>query len=784
MIETAPRPSLDAKPASIHRTIEVLHEPGDCFEIRALDKPRPRAKKHTAAGYFTDIRAAAHAAAILSDIGAAVYVTCNPVNPALLGRAANRIEDYLEPTTSDADIVRRRWLYLDFDPDRPAKISATDDEQRAAREVAIECEQYLTSLGWPLPVIGTSGNGYALFYRIDLPNDAAATALITATLKAIDQEMRSRCGDAAHVDTAVFNAARIVRLFGTANRKGDSLPDRPHRMSELFDPPDPIKTVSRDLLEQLAGTTAEPQLVNGHTQQPTSSGRPRLDMAGWLTSCGQSFTVHLTGDGRTRYQIKNCVFDQSHNGTSACFLQDADGKPGYKCQHNSCTGRGWQEAKLAIGTPGDRHYDRPITRPVISERLESGTKVKAGDRNNFGEVVADRGRIVSVRFISPEGQSAVRDFPRSELSLANGTPLTGGIGFNSKLLTSAEFDSGNYDQRFLIKNVLVANQQAILGGRQKTLKTTLAVDAAISLGSGTRFLNRFDTVKTRTAILSGESGAYVLRETGRRIAAARDIRLADVDVMWGFELPQFARADHLDGLADMIEANSISCLFIDPAYLCMLAGTEGKNAGNLFDMGPILLGLSEAAKWTDATIVLLHHCRKNSSAEAFTAPELEELSMAGFAEWARQWLLVGRRETYEHGSGMHRLWCNIGGSAGHSGCWAVDINEGTLEDDFSGRTWEVDVKQARDARKEAAERRETQRAHQLEKKEEGNQRRLLDALKQFPGGETAKGLRQASGLNLDNFGTAIRSLMKEGRAEACQVMKAKKTYEGFRPTGK
>jgi hypothetical protein len=47
---------------------------------------------------------------------------------------------------------------------------------------------------------------------------------------------------------------------------------------------------------------------------------------------------------------------------------------------------------------------------------------------------------------------------------------------------------------------------------------------------------------------------------------------------------------------------------------------------------------------------LLHHLRKRGKGDhSFDPPELDELSWAGFGEFARQWWLIGRREGYEPG---------------------------------------------------------------------------------------------------------------------------------------
>jgi hypothetical protein len=50
-----------------------------------------------------------------------IYVTLNTVDPALLSRRANRVKMNLgrkDPTSSDTDVLRRRWLPVDLDPVR------------------------------------------------------------------------------------------------------------------------------------------------------------------------------------------------------------------------------------------------------------------------------------------------------------------------------------------------------------------------------------------------------------------------------------------------------------------------------------------------------------------------------------------------------------------------------------------------------------------------------------------------------------------------------------------
>jgi hypothetical protein len=108
------------------RAVETLSDPGDVVELRAIKNGS------TAAGYFDDTGILSREAAKLDEQGFTVYITANPTNPALLSRAANRIKRPLKETTSDRDVLRRRWLLIDFDPVRPAGVSSTDKEKEAA----------------------------------------------------------------------------------------------------------------------------------------------------------------------------------------------------------------------------------------------------------------------------------------------------------------------------------------------------------------------------------------------------------------------------------------------------------------------------------------------------------------------------------------------------------------------------------------------------------------------------------------------------------------------------
>jgi hypothetical protein len=252
---------------AIISVLRLLYQPGDVFEIRVLDAERPGYRRpHIESGYF-DYEHIADVPQTLAEITTAmgIYVTMNPVNPSLLARSANRLKTARRnETTSDVDIVCRRWLLVDIDPVRPAGISATDAEKALAFDKAREVGEGLRSMGWPTPVMVDSGNGNYLLYRIDLPADDGG--LVHRCIQALQPAADER----VHIDLSVANPSRICRIPGTWNRKGDSMSDRPHRLSGIMDAPEAPQAVSVALIEELAATLAP----RGETAQGVPCGQP------------------------------------------------------------------------------------------------------------------------------------------------------------------------------------------------------------------------------------------------------------------------------------------------------------------------------------------------------------------------------------------------------------------------------------------------------------------------------------------------------------------------------
>ena len=360
------------------------------------------------------------------------------------------------------------------------------------------------------------------------------------------------------------------------------------------------------------------------------------------------------------------------------------------------------------------------------------------------------------------------------------TPNGRSIGF----IDSDTFLSRDYHLQWLVNRIMVQGQPAIIGGPKKVLKTSLLIDLAISLASGRRFLAHFDVERrTRVGVFSGESGPATIQETFRRICRSKGVLDPEaLSVYWGFTLPRLSFDVDLIELEEAITENELEVVILDPLYLCLLAGSTSHQASNIFDIGPLLANTAEVCLAAGATPILVHHTTK-SSGRSGGPPELEDLAFAGIQEFARQWLLVGRREPYVHGSGQHHLWLNVGRSAGHSGCWAVDVDEGQLQHDFGGRTWHVRVRTASDECQSAQASRDAVRRERDVELDTERRGRIRDALQRYPDGETFTRLRDSSGLG-GHARRILDEMVDAGEAERIQIQKSSgrgsRPYEGYR----
>jgi len=325
----------------IAKALENLFDKDDVIELRALHKGCRRID----AGYFDG----AHRDKLIGDAkrlnsaNAAIYVNLNPINPILLDRYTNRIQKYASSTAKDAHVIRRCKLLVDIDPTRPTNTSATEAQLLAAEDCARRCFKALKREGWPNPLVAASGNGYHLIYPLDLPNNDESRELIKGALVGLAQRFDNA---SVTVDQSVSNAGRIIKLYGTVANKGDHTPATPWRRSRLIRKPERGRVVTADQLRAVQPSGALPM------NTAAASSREPFDLKGFLKRLDIGYTCDLH-DGRNRYKLDHCPFNSEHGRGEAAIFRGSDGLLGFKCQHNSCGDKSWQDVRALVDGPPD-----------------------------------------------------------------------------------------------------------------------------------------------------------------------------------------------------------------------------------------------------------------------------------------------------------------------------------------------------------------------------------------------------------------------------------------------
>jgi len=353
--------------SEIARVYDLFFAPGEVTEIRAFGLSRQNKAwegfaTDTVYGYFNNAGDFATAAEALDAAGATgIYFVLNPVKPDLLARAANRlVAAKRRPyTTSDKDILAIRWLPIDLDPERAAGISSSKDELSRARKLGEKIFAWFKKEYGAVGIRGMSGNGIHLVYRLpDLAPTEDNVELVRSSLIGLQHTFGT---EGIKIDTAVFNPARIWKLYGTTAKKGDHTDDRPHRKSYLSKNTRKEELTTNDFLATLATLTPKEEISpkkatgtigQGKKSRNTANGAAGslgpLNMRAYLDHYGVPYNEKRSRKGdATLYRLNQCLFDPAHV-KDAAIVQDDQGAIYYQCFHDSCKGRSWQMARQEI----------------------------------------------------------------------------------------------------------------------------------------------------------------------------------------------------------------------------------------------------------------------------------------------------------------------------------------------------------------------------------------------------------------------------------------------------
>lgn len=396
-------------PDEIKRTLNKLKPNGELFEVRVLGDD----KRKIYSGYFSDPDTLIEAFNKVDLRGANVYMTLNTLNEAVYSRKQSNKFVLCPQTTSDTDVTRYKFLFIDFDPVRLTGVSSSDEELSEAKDLMQKVKTYLLKLGFPAPVVAMSGNGYHLLYQIDLPNDQDSTTLISNCLKALAMLFNN---EKVKIDTVNSNPSRVCKLHGTLAQKGTSTTARPHRMSCLIENPE-LKTTSKECLLALVK-----ELPVEESKPATPASKLPFNIEDFMARHGMTYKLDTARDC-TMYQLDECPFDHSHKNGDAKIFAYTNGAIAFKCHHNSCSRYRWEDVRLKFEPEA---YDYKQTEARIEEGYKEHKAHKDDDEDNisyFGEEVPQQKKKKIFRNLKTADGLMKKVLPEPKVFVGVGDPL-------------------------------------------------------------------------------------------------------------------------------------------------------------------------------------------------------------------------------------------------------------------------------------------------------------------------------------------------------------------------
>ena len=501
-----------------------------------------------------------------------IYVVMNRIKKACHARSPDEFKSSSQDPvlTSKPDIERRVWLLVDLDPNRPTGISSSDGEKAMALELAKGVIEYLSNLGWPKPVLADSGNGYHALYRIDLPNGKEEEGLVRDVLDALDQLFTT---EAVKVDTQNVDANRLVKLYGTMNRKGAGTDDRPHRRSEIVEVPEEIKTVTREQLEAVANLYEEPETSTKDIDFE------KTNIPDWLEEHGLGIYKEKRGDLGTIWVLDRCPWCSSHTDKTAWILQTSNGAVKAGCKHDGCKGKGFKDLWHLFEEPGKNRLERNSKR---LEQDQSNRKQRRVQRQKDENVVSKpANKVVTEEELAAYG---IDYNPKLTLNLPD-------TNFLMKFLKYGNGCADAHDELWIAGGLtilsIIANRNLILRTKQGIFKTNLWCQC-LGISSATRkstVINKVDLILATTGltnnlpddmspeamieILSNDSRSYLLADESAGIMEAlkKDYQKGMKDILMKmYDGKRFERKLKT-------RANKKTTFIVDEPYLTMLMAT-------------------------------------------------------------------------------------------------------------------------------------------------------------------------------------------------------------------
>lgn len=203
------------------------------------------------------------------------------------------------------------------------------------------------------------------------------------------------------------------------------------------------------------------------------------------------------------------------------------------------------------------------------------------------------------------------------------------FGLRTVAEISAEVDAMP-PTRWLWRRVWPADAYGVIAAAPKVGKSYMALDAAVSVAAGTKWLGMFEPETLGPVIaFMGEGGARKMTRRGRAVAEHHGVEWDTLPIHLAERVPQLNDAAHVAALAAEVDRVRPALVIVDPLYLA----ARGVDFAKLNEVGGALEGAQHACQVSGAALMFFHHYNRSGKTGA------DAMSGAGAAEWGR--VLVG-----------------------------------------------------------------------------------------------------------------------------------------------
>lgn len=346
---------------------QVFKDGSKLVEIRLLGS-------NTYSGYFKDVNTLISALRPMLDHNNAryyghlqAYFTLNDIDDDLYGREQHdKFVKKPKATTSDGNVIRRRFIMLDFDACRVAGVSANDQEFEKAHMKAVEVYRYLMGQGFKEPIITTSGNGWHEYLTCDMPNDDEHNELVKNFLKSLGNMFSD---EHVEIDEKVYNPARVDKMIGSWAKKGSDTQDRKWRIAKIVKVPQDLTPNEDELFKKIADLLPKEeskQAPNRPNRQFGNRNAP-FDLRTWLNEHGIVYKEEINGDG-TKFVLEHCPWEDTHSNKQkwdSALFQNKDGQITFSCFHSHCRNKTWFDVRTFYEPDA---YNKPPFQPQAYQR--------------------------------------------------------------------------------------------------------------------------------------------------------------------------------------------------------------------------------------------------------------------------------------------------------------------------------------------------------------------------------------------------------------------------------